>query len=267
MSIGQILTSFLLLALSYFMRAARLYSYFPAEMSGKFSSCLRIVFHHTFFNNILPMKTGEAAFPLLMRRHFSIPLSRATGALFSFRLADMTILSLLSLLMVILSVRFFELASSALSFFLIFISTLSVMLILIYKLRQAIPWVEKYWNQFKTGLPSSYAMAWKLLLWTMLAWSTKLVAYALILVAFVNVPFQVSLLSAIGGELASSIPIHTPASFGTFESGISVVLIPAGFDIKSALMAAVNLHLFILASSVLLAGLGLLIRRPSDDTR
>lgn len=266
MSVGQLTICFILLSVSYLARAARLHSHFSSEISGHFCRCLRIVLHHNFFNNILPMKTGEVVFPLLIHRHFGIKISRAAGALFSFRIADLVFLSLLSLLLAMLSMHLLELAGSAVLFFLIVMAAGCLLLLIIFKFRRSVTWIDKYWGQFKSGFPSNQGMMWTIFIWTTLAWSTKLIAYALILSVFVKSLFSVSLLAAASGELASSIPIHTPAAFGTFESGILAVLIPVGFDTKTALTAALNLHLFILANTVLLAALGLLIGRHSDDS-
>jgi uncharacterized membrane protein YbhN (UPF0104 family) len=84
--------------------------------------------------------------------------------------------------------------------------------------------------------------------------------------SFLQVNLPISLLSALSGELASSIPIHTPAAFGTFESGVVAVLLPVGIKIESALTAAISLHLFILSITTLTGGLSLLIGRRSNVT-
>ncbi|MET0043897.1 MAG: UPF0104 family protein, partial [Candidatus Thiodiazotropha sp. 6PLUC3] len=76
-----------------------------------------------------------------------------------------------------------------------------------------------------------------------------------------------SLASAVSGELASGIPLYTPAAIGTFEGGIAAVLLPAGIDQTSAITAAVNFHLFLLITTSLSAGLGLLIGNRKNVAR
>ncbi|VAW96580.1 hypothetical protein MNBD_GAMMA20-1008, partial [hydrothermal vent metagenome] len=57
------------------------------------------------------------------------------------------------------------------------------------------------------------------------------------------------------------------AGAGTFEAGVVAALLPFGIDAKTALQAAVNLHLFILGSTLLagLLSLALPARRQSGD--
>jgi hypothetical protein len=43
---------------------------------------------HNAMMNVVPFRGGEAAFPLLLRQSFGIPLPRAIASLFWFRLQD-----------------------------------------------------------------------------------------------------------------------------------------------------------------------------------
>ena len=70
MSPLQLLGLFLLSLLSYFFRAVRIYDYFREPLRGRFSDTLRLSVLHNFANNLLPMRAGEAVFPLLMKRYF-----------------------------------------------------------------------------------------------------------------------------------------------------------------------------------------------------
>jgi uncharacterized membrane protein YbhN (UPF0104 family) len=267
MSFNQIATfSFLLLA-SYLARSARLYVYLFSEIPGKFSQCLRIILQHNFFVNTMPFRAGEAVFPVLVKRYFDIPVSRATGTLFSFRVADLLVLSSLGLITILTGIQIAHQAIIAVTTCLVFLVLITLILILLYKFGHSIPRLEKYWIYFKAGLPDRPRVLLHLILWTFLVWLTKLAAYASIIMAFIQVNLPISLLSALSGELASSIPIHTPAAFGTFESGVVVVLLPVGIKIESALSVAINLHLFILSVTTIVAGLGLLIGRRSNVTR
>jgi uncharacterized membrane protein YbhN (UPF0104 family) len=141
------------------------------------------------------------------------------------------------------------------------------MLLVLYKFGRSLPWIKKYWSCFKTGLPRNLRVILILLFWTFLTWLTKLLAYATIILAFLKIDTPIALLSVLSGELAGSIPIHTPAAFGTFESGVVAVLLPTGINIESALTVAINLHLFILSITIIFGGLGVLLGRRANDTR
>jgi hypothetical protein len=66
----------------------------------------------------------------------------------------------------------------------------------------------------------------------------------------------------VAGELTSVLPIHGIAGAGTYEAGVVLVLSPLGVATDNALIAAADLHLFLLGFSLLVAGLSwLFIRR------
>ena len=55
------------------------------------------------------------------------------------------------------------------------------------------------------------------------------------------------------GDLTSILPFHGLAGAGTYEAGVVAGLAPYGLSPETALSLAINLHLFILASSAFLA--------------
>jgi hypothetical protein len=105
------------------------------------------------------------------------------------------------------------------------------------------------------GLPATPALFWIVWIWTGVNWTVKLLVFSWILKAFSPMPYSHALLGSITGELSSVLPIHGLAGAGTYEAGIMVGLLPREMDVQAALSGAVNLHLFILGTS-LLAGFG-----------
>ena len=90
-------------------------------------------------------------------------------------------------------------------------------------------------------------------------WLVKLLTLAWLLGQFVpGASWNLLMTSVIGGELTSVLPVHAPGGFGTYEAGI---LLPLSriIDAKVAATGAVNLHLFVLGSSMLGGLLGWLI--------
>ena len=78
-----------LLTSTYFLRTWRILDYFPHETSGQFRTLFRVTQIHNLLNIMLPFRSGETSFPLLMRTEFGIPLARGTSALLVMRLLDL----------------------------------------------------------------------------------------------------------------------------------------------------------------------------------
>jgi uncharacterized membrane protein YbhN (UPF0104 family) len=99
-----------------------------------------------------------------------------------------------------------------------------------------------------------------LYLWTAVSWSLKFVAFALILGHFLPLPIWQVILGVMGAELSSVLPFHGIAGSGSYELATVAALVPFGVEPADALSGAVNLHLFLLGSTLLL-GLGALLIR------
>ena len=78
-----------LVFLSYGVRSLRLYHYFRDAMGGRHLLCLKLFLQHNALNNVLPMRSGELSFPVLMARYFSVPVVRSVPALAWFRFLDL----------------------------------------------------------------------------------------------------------------------------------------------------------------------------------
>ena len=85
----QLLLALGLMVLSYAVRTWRLVDYFPREIGAHYLTALRLTLLHNLMNNLLPARTGEASFPLLMRRYFIVPYAQSVSALLWFRLLDL----------------------------------------------------------------------------------------------------------------------------------------------------------------------------------
>ena len=74
--------------ISYLLRAYRIYYYFSAPPSS-FLTYLRIHLLHNSLNNFLPMRLGEASFPLLMKRYLNVSYIDSSSKLILLRLLDL----------------------------------------------------------------------------------------------------------------------------------------------------------------------------------
>ncbi len=238
-----------LAAASHLARAARVHAYFRERTRGRFATTLRLVLVNTFFNNLLPMRLGEASFPLLLRRDFQVPLVSGTTALVWLRLMDLHTLLALG----ILGVGATLLAPAALAALLLGWLALPW---LAYRHRGLLdrpadgPWGRRL-AEAAAGLPRSvgvFALCW---LWTGAAWGLKLAVFVGLLAAFSGAPLAPAVLGAVGGELTSVLPVHGLAGLGSYEAGVVAGMAPLGVAVEAAVTGALNLHLFLLAVSLL----------------
>jgi len=260
---APMLTSAVVLVLgSYVIRAMRLYDYFRSEMKAAFSTTVKLMLQHNLANNLLPMRSGEVAFPLLMSRYFNIPLSRSMPALLWFRVFDLHTLGLLGL-WAIGSHWLEPLALGLLA---------AVWLLIPMGLYLANHWLLERLAAARQGrltslivkllkgAPANLNLLMRTWIWTLLNWLVKLAAFAWLLALFAGVGAAPALLGVIGGELTSVLPLHGIAGAGTYEAGIVAALLPFGVDTETAVSAAVNVHLFLLGVTLLGGALSLLLR-------
>jgi uncharacterized membrane protein YbhN (UPF0104 family) len=235
---------------SYAVRSIRIHAYFHPTTSGRFLRVFRLVLLHNLFNNLLPMRSGEASFPILMAREFKVPFSRSIPGLVYFRVLDLHYVIFLGT--AVLSLRQGTL-----------VWLLALLLApLPYGIFRAQEWLRlrlarregrlsKVGREALEGLPTTPGLFWRTWLWTAVNWTVKLLVFAWILRAFTPMPFSYALLGSTTGELSSVLPFNGIAGAGTYEAGIMASLVPLGVEIGSALKGAVNLHLFVLGASIL----------------
>jgi len=242
--------AFCLIGLGYVSRTARLFFHFRQAGLNRFFLAMRIVLWHNFFNNLLPMRSGEAAFPLLMQKYVSIPARDSIPALLWFRFLDLLFLLALS------GIAFnAEHTNPILLGTGIFLAGLIYFLVLtargrlLNRLNRRSTGAFKLLRRLISGIPENVADLTHSVLWTILTWSAKLLAFSWLLMKFAGISWPVALLGGIAGELSSVFPIHGIAGAGTYEAAVVAVLIPLGIQTAPALQAAINLHLFVLATS------------------
>lgn len=293
---GALAGAFGLVLTSYAVRTIRLQHYFAPATRGQFLRTFRIQLIHNLFNNFLPMRTGEASFPILMRQNYRVPLTRSIPGLVYLRLMDFHFLLLIGLSVV-------ALGENREAWLLVLLFAPLPLLAFVAQTRfldlldrksgeragsfgesgsgpsglEASPRARSRFGAAREkarlllrasleGLPVTSSLFWLIWLWTGVNWTVKLAVFGWILTAFSPMPFSHALLGSITGELSSVLPIHGVAGAGTYEAGIMLGLLPRELDVQAALAGAVNLHLFVLGASVLSGGLALLIpvRGPSD---
>jgi uncharacterized membrane protein YbhN (UPF0104 family) len=255
---GILAAATLLMLLSHVARGLRVHDYFGQSVRGRRAECLQLVLQHNLFNNLLPMRSGELAFPVLMNRSFAIGPSRSVPGLLWFRLLDLHTLALLVAPVLAAALPGPLLALAMLAWLAVpwlawrayrrFSAVIDV----------RIGWVSRFVDRVREGLPESERVFWRAQMWTLVTWILKLAVFVWLLQSFAPMSVPQALLGAIGGELTSVLPIHAAGGFGTYEAGIVALTLPSGLDPALLLRAAVNLHLFLLGVTLIAGGLAFL---------
>lgn len=250
--VSGIAAAALLTLFSYWLRALRFYDYFRVEMAGRFALCVKLMLQHNLFNNLLPMRTGELSFPVLMARYFAVPAVRSVPALLWFRLMDLHSLGVLALaafqgqgwpVALGLPVLVLWLPLPWLAFH------YSRRLQRRFGDHSRSAWAQRL-GRLLQGLPREAGAFWRAWGWTFVNWLVKLGAFAWVLQWFIPIPYRAALFGALVGDLTSVLPIHGVAGAGTYEAGVVAGLLPYGVAAQPALAAAVNLHLFLLGTTL-----------------
>lgn len=252
-----------LFLLSYQIRTWRLYDYFLPQTKGGWIAALRLMLLHNILNNLLPARSGEVSFPLLMKRYFAVDYLHSIPALLWFRLLDLHTL---------LSIGFLTWGISwGVQHRMIYLPLLLFWLLLpliFYTLKNKIrhrvsqPLILKILE----GLPQHTAMFWRNWLLTWLNWVIKLASLVWLLGQFLQVDITYLVSSVIAGELSSVLPFHAPGGVGTYEAGMVAPLLGVA-DTALAAKAAINVHLFMLFSSIIGGLIGWLLPVPINKTR
>ena len=238
--------------ISYALRSVRVYDYFQEPLRGRFALCFKLTLQHNLLNNLLPMRTGEISFPVLMARYFDVPATASVLVLFWFRLMDLHALVAIALL----ATGDAWLAQSYLLPVTLLWMVLPLAAYLAHhslarKFAGASHGSKKFIVKILNSLPQTPREFWRAWLWTWINWLVKIGVFAWVFQLFAPVSWSIAGLAAIAGDITSVLPFHGVAGAGTYEAGIVAALLPFKIEPDVALAAAVNLHLFLLGSTLL----------------
>lgn len=284
LSWSSLIIALLLMIFTYQLRALRLYDYFElGKREGRWLNALmtfRLMLFHNVLNNLLPARTGEISFPVLMKRYFAVEYQHSIPALFWFRLLDLhTILGIAAIPLL----SWFVPQTLAVVLFTVWFMLPFGIYMAQHRLQQALTERENQQESSKlqsillkalNGLPNSTAAFWRSWLLTLINWLVKLFVLAWILLQLTEIDLagDLALTAVIGGELTSVLPFHAPGGIGTYEAGIVAVLSSASsflpamgtMPLKSAMALAINVHLFVLATSMVGGLVAWLLPKKSD---
>ncbi len=252
-----------LLFAGHLLRAWRFHRLMGRETRGSLAEFTAINIWHTTAINWLPMRLGEALFPWLMHRLYGHCPWQSGGSLLWIRLLDLYALLWLSAMT--WSIHRAPAWIPAL------LATLLLLPLAWWVHSQIERGLARHGTGWRyrlrlllRGFPQQGSTYAQLTLATLLAWAVKLAAFLLAAMAIGPLSLPELLPGVMLAELASSLPIQGLAGFGTYEAamllGLSWSHQTARNDatIDLLLAVAVNLHLFILAASLLFSLLALL---------
>ena len=246
-----------LLVSTYFVRAWRLYDYFPRETSGRFVELFHLAQVHNLLNIMLPFRSGETSFPLLMRSEFSVPLLHGTSALLVMRLLDLHALLAAGGLGLVLSAE--AKTGPTLVWLAFLIAPIPAFLLkgpVLAALRPRLKGkLARILEGIVDGLPSDLFALLRAWLATVINWGVKVLVFAWALGLMGVAPLSATFGGALGGELSSVLPFHAPAGVGTYSAGIVAGAVSLGAPTAGAAMdilarASINMHLMIILSAL-----------------
>jgi uncharacterized membrane protein YbhN (UPF0104 family) len=250
--------AFALTALSYLTRAVRVQVYFRETLRHRFPAVVRLSILHNTANNLLPMRAGEMVFPWLMRRYFGHGFWSAGASLVWIRLLDLHFLGVIGLVASWLSRPSLWWVAVALGW----LGALPAFWWIARRpaVRVQTPgYLGRLLRLCADAAPASFVrLAW-LYLWTALSWVLKFVAFAFVLGHFLTMEIWKVIFGVMGAELSTVLPFNGIAGSGSYELAMIAALALFGVAPTAALGVAVNLHLFLLGSTLLLGGIALLI--------
>ena len=240
---------------SYSVRAYRVYYAEPEIPRGRWHDCLKLILLNNVINLLLPARTGEASFPVLLNRWFGVNPAKGAGTLLWLRLLDLGVLAVLAL--AVLGPTAIPGLSPLLVAVLCLAGIAAPLLALPVQARAGRLLAGrggKVAGLVRTvldGVPAQASHVFVDIGLSWAAWSLKLAALAVVFAQLADLHFPDALMGAIGGDLSTVLPIHSPGGFGTYEAGV-VALVALVADAGPALLAAaVNLHLLVLGIALL----------------
>jgi len=253
LSVRELLISLLLYLSTYYFRAKRFTVMFPQIKTADLVAVMAV---HTFFNNILPFRSGEASFPIILKKLFGVEVSISSGALLFARVLDLASLALLFLVsaFVVATGRKELLVIPLLVLFaLVLVLLVGFKLLKAFRGRFAVLGALFFFFQQFVSVKKLFLIG----LYSLLTWLFKFASFHYILKAGgIELNFFQTVFVSTFGELTTVLPVHSIGGFGTYEAGLVGGFKLLGLKTSYALTVAFYFHLILLLMSALLALFG-----------
>ncbi len=248
--------------LTYLTRAKRFSLMFSRISTPELSAVMAV---HTFLNNLLPFRSGEASFPVILKKLFGIETAISSAALMVVRLLDLLSLSFL------FTISLFAVAFDKKELLWIpgILTAVTLLILLaafklIKKLKNRFTVIGSVFLFFQNFI--SFKTVIMLTLYSLLTWMFKFMSFFFILKAGgIKLNYFQTVFVSTFGEITTILPIHSFGGFGTYEAGLVGGFSLLGIKGSYALTVAFYFHLILLVMSAVLAFIGwlYLLRRAS----
>lgn len=251
-----------LMIFSYVLRTWRIQV--SLAIRDDFAELFKLSLTHNILNIMMPMRTGEASFPIFMKAQFHVPMLTASLHLIMFRLLDLLcLLTIGGVLLLWHSFPVLALTIAAAFTSVILFSERLKCLILALLNRFHQPVIAKI-RETLSQLPTSGNTYFKIAMLTLTSWMSKLTAFVLIVLGISDLSFQTALLGIVGADLSSVLPIHGVAGSGTFEGAFVLAAEITGTSklqssFPKLLEASVQLHVFLLGSAAFIYAMSIFL--------
>lgn len=258
------------LMLSYVLRACRVRAEWRDRRELGLARCIQIVLLHNAALNVLPMRAGEFGYPWLLLRHAQVPVGDSAASLLWMRLQDGAVLGVLAVFSA-LGLMWFNGGLEASTSLALLVAFVLALLVAAWLLRRAYAWLAAWstrgassrpirWLQraaaaASAGFARADASTWG---WCAANWVVKLGALGALLSSLCSLPAAAAWCAVLAGELAAALPVQPPAGFGTYEAAVllgATLAAPGSDAVRSVLVAAVTVHLFVIFASLAAGGL------------
>ncbi|MFC1843656.1 lysylphosphatidylglycerol synthase transmembrane domain-containing protein [Thermodesulfobacteriota bacterium] len=262
--------------LTYVIRSYR-FALILNDRSIVFFDHLMIVSIHTFFNHILPFRSGELSYIYLRKKYHGLSYGSATSSLFSARLFDV-----ISLFAIVCMLGMFSLNERLLNQSLV-ISILIILLVIILFFALIQKMVHK-WLEDHSGenyLPETllnrvsgfFALVFRdmyslltgsrfllLLFVSLVNWASVFTYFYLLFCGFKSaLTFRQTLIPSLGAILGNLLPVNGLGSLGTFEAGMSAGQTFSGVDLTTSATISFLIHFHAIVIGAMYAVFFLLI--------
>lgn len=277
---------FVLYTCSYFFRAVRFHVLLNREV--RLRDLFWIVCVHNMMNNLLPARTGELSYVYLLKRIHARPVGEGIATLVVARVFD----SIAIIFLLFAAGSFVQEISGGISDFLwiiyIFLLFLMILLIVLVPFGRRVMWIVerilKYCRLSTTNFGDyilrrgheaidsfeRIEVRKNVIPISILSISTGLVSfgalYLILLGMGITLPIQNVIFGATFILLASVLPFHGIAGFGTTEAIWTVVYIPLGMTMNDAIISGFGYHILILLFTLILGLLGSLALKWKSGT-
>jgi hypothetical protein len=216
--------------------------------------CLRLVLTHNAMVLMLPLRAGEGAYLIAVRRQWGVGWGAAGVALLRWRLQDMAVLAQLAVLL-LLPLPAWQRVLGAL----VAAALMHLLLPPIWR------WLAARAGA-AGGAVGESSDPWKGLGASAGNWTLKVLANGSLLALLAGLPLAHAWRAALGGELAGVQPLQPPAGLGTYEGGVWLAAGAPASAVGTVVAAALAVHAFSLAVALGAAALAQL-RLPRSTVR